>query len=239
MAVSDCATAYTRNFIMSALPARAKRILEIGCGDGALAEALSGDGLEVVAIDTDAALVDAARARGVDARQAEWPSFSDGTFDAILFTRSLHHVHDLSTSLATAFEALRENGRVIVEDFMAEGCSERSERWFASLASLLDRAGLLTLHGATDYLDQVLGRLEPEAHDHDHDLHSSTQIGAALGAHGRILRAEPSAYYFRYVMPALGDESDLAEAVLGHELEMIAAGAIDPLGRRIVAAAHA
>jgi len=233
--VSDCATAYTRDFIMSALPARANRILEIGCGDGALAEALSGDGLEVVAIDTDAALVDAARARGVDAMQAEWPSSSDGTFDAILFTRSLHHVHDLFTSLATAFEALRENGRVIVEDFMAEGCTERSERWFASLASLLDRAGLLT--APTDYLNQVLGKSEPEAHDHD--LHSSAAIAAALGAHGRILRAEPSAYYFRYVMPALGDESDLAEAMLGHELEMIAAGAIDPLGRRLVAAAHA
>jgi len=91
--------------------------------------------------------------------------------------------------------------------------------------------------GPAKYLNQVLGKSGPQAHDHD--LHSSTQIGAALGAHGRILRAEPSAYYFRYVMPALGDESDLAEAVLGHELEMIAAGAIDPLGRRIVAAAHA
>ena len=232
--MSDCATAYTRDFILSALPARSERLLEIGCGDGALAEALGHDGPEVVAIDMDAALVDAAQARGVDARRAEWPGFSDGRFDAVLFTRSLHHVRDLAASVAAAFDALRGNGRVIVEDFMAEGCTERSERWFVSLAALLDRAGLLAR--PTGYLAQVLGKSEPEAHDHD--LHSSASIAATLGAHGRILRAEPSAYYFRYITPALADGSDLAEALLDHEREMIAAGAIDAFGRRFVAEAR-
>jgi SAM-dependent methyltransferase len=229
--VTDCATAYTREFILSALPAHSKRVLEIGCGDGALAEALGQYGLDVVAIDVDAALVAAAQKRGVDARQAEWPAFSDGDFDAVLFTRSLHHVHDLEASVAAAFEALRANGRVIVEDFMAEGCTERSERWFASLAALLDCGGWLV--DPTGYLAQALGEAEPEGHDHS--LHSSAMIAATLGSRAAIVRTEPSAYYFRYVLPALGGGSGLADAFLDHEQAMIAAGAIDALGRRHVA----
>jgi SAM-dependent methyltransferase len=234
MAVTDCATAYTRDFILSALPEHAKRILEIGCGDGALAEALGQCGLQVVAIDRDAPLVEAAQKRGVDARQAEWPDFSSGDFDAILFTRSLHHVHDLAASVAAALETLRENGRIIVEDFMAEGCTDRSERWFASLAALLERTGLLG--EPTGYLAQALGRTEPDAHDHS--LHSSGAIAAALGSQTAILRTESSAYYFRYVLPALDGASGLAEAFLHHEREMIAAGVIDALGRRFVVGAR-
>ena len=95
--------------------------------------------------------------------------------------------------------------------------------------------GLLT--APTDYLRQVLGESEPEAHDHN--LHSSAAMATALDLHGRLLSAEPSAYYFRYAMPALDRASGLAEAFLAHERDMIAAGAIDPMGRRFVAEARA
>jgi SAM-dependent methyltransferase len=232
--VTDVATSYTRDFVLAALPPGAKRVLEVGCGGGALAAELRRAGLAVVAIDSDPARVEEAKARGVDAREAAWPHFSDGRFDAILFTRSLHHVGDLAGSVAAAFAALAANGRVIVEDFLAEGCSGRSECWFSSLAATLDRGSLLA--EPTGHLAEVLGRVPPDAEDHH--LHSSTAIEAALRAHAEAVRAEGSACYFRYVLPALEEaRPELGQALLDHERELIQAGIIDALGRRYVATA--
>jgi len=233
MALTEAATAYTRDFVLSALTPGATRVLEVGCGGGALAAELGRTGLEVIAIDSDPAQIEEARARGVDARVAAWPDFSGGRFDAILFTRSLHHVDDLAASVAAAFAALAAGGRVIVEDFMAEGCSARSERWFASLATMLDRGGLL--REPTGHLAEVLGRVPPDGGDHH--LHGSGAIEAALRARGGAVRAKGSAYYFRYVLP-FARQAALGHALLGYECELIDAGLIDALGRRYVATAR-
>lgn len=227
----DCATLYSLNFIRGALPAKTSRVLEIGCGQGELAAALTEAGLEIVALDMDSEAVAAARNRGVDARLAEWPGFDGGAFDAILFTRSLHHIHDLEAGVAAAFAALRDHGRIIVEDFRAEGAGERGETWFASLVRMFDRSGLLG--EPTPYLRQVLGQEAP--HDHGrHQLHSSSAIEHELRSSGAHVEAQDSAYYFRYLLPALGSD-ELGAALLQHELDLIAGGLIDPLGRRFVA----
>lgn len=228
----DTATAYSLEFVGAALPEQASRLLEIGCGTGELAAALVRRGFEVVAVDMDEGAVAQAHAAGVDAREAEWPEFSCGTFDAILFIRSLHHVRDLPASLDAAFAAVRPGGRVIVEDFMAEGGSARSEAWFASFARLLRDARLLP--HPTPFLARCLGEAEPDGNDHDHDLHDSGAIEAALHARGRV-SAAPSAYYFRYLLPALGLATGLGATLLAHELALIEAGVIDALGRRYVA----
>lgn len=225
----DCATAYTYDFVVSALPHNARRVLEIGCGDGRLAALLLADGLDVVAIDSDPEAIAAAHARRVEARLAAWPEFAEGRFDAILFTRSLHHVGDLRGSLDAAFAALVAGGRLVIEDFMAEGGTERSDAWFHSLAAMLDRAGVVL--EPTEFLLEILGRAEPQAHDHD--LHPSSAIEAALRERAKSLQTEAAAYYFRYLLPAVKD--DLGAALLNHELALIAAGSIDPLGRRYVA----
>ena len=49
-------------------PKAGERILDVGCGDGFLAQRMQLAGCEVVGIDTSRELVAAARARGVDAR---------------------------------------------------------------------------------------------------------------------------------------------------------------------------
>jgi SAM-dependent methyltransferase len=228
----DCATAYTLEFVRSALPPNARHILEVGCGEGALAAALAQAGWQVVAIDNDPQSVAGARRRGVDARVAEWPDFTDGGFDAVLFTRSLHHVRELDASVAAAFSALSASGRIVVEDFLAEGAPARSEAWFSSFALLLHQAGLLPK--LTDLLEQRLGPTPRHDHDQDHDLHASTAIERALASGGTV-RCENAAYYFRYLIPALDGRDDLAEALLSHERELIAAKLIDPLGRRYIA----
>ena len=228
----SASTQHSLDFVTESLAClKACRILEIGCGAGALAAALAASGPDVVAIDGDEAEVARVRQLGVDARVATWPSFDDGRFDAILFTRSLHHVDDLQASVDAAFAALRSGGRLIVEDFRAEGGTERSDIWFASLARLLDAADLLV--DPASHLCYILGG--GDAHeDHTHDLHSSAAIRHAIGQRDAAVREEDTAYYFRYFEP-VSKASPLPGRVLHHEFDLIAAGAIDALGYRLVA----
>lgn len=225
-------TAYTHAFILASLPKEARRVLEIGCGDGALAEMLMTDGLEVVALDTNADCVAAAQARGVEARQAEWPAAIEGAFDAVLFTRSLHHVHDLDGGIAAARTVLAPGGRVIVEDFRAEGGGQRSADWYRAMVEQLSAGGALTDDASVMAL---LDKLPPAAHG-GHELHSSSAIRAALGRQFHV-RGEDAAYYFRYLEPHLR-EAGAAKWLLEVELEQIVAGEIDALGKRFVGTAN-
>lgn len=217
------ATRYTYDFVTSNLPRGAARILEVGCGDGALAALLQADGLEVTAIDSDPEAVNAAIATGIGARLATWPVPMDEKFDAILFTRSLHHIHELDEAVGAAARALRPGGRIIVEDFRAEGGSQRSADWFADLARSLIADGALEAS-----LDELTEKLAPA----DHDLHASSTIAGTL--RGFEVEATDAAYYFRYLEPHLR-RPDMAQALLDQELALIDAGAIDPLGKRFVA----
>jgi SAM-dependent methyltransferase len=205
----SCGPRYSFGFVRRALPPGARRVLEVGCGDGVLAAMLAAEGFEVTAVDSDPEAVAKARGRGVDARLASWPDFEGGRFDALLFTRSLHHVGDLGASVAAAFAALAPGGMLIVEDFAFEEADEASLDWFRGRAGALAPAGLA----------------------HDHDLHGAKAIEAALGA-----APVPAAYYFRYIEAAAPERPDLAEAALAEEQAAIAAGLIRPLGRRWVVA---
>lgn len=114
------------------------RALEVGCGDGDLARALVERGHEVVAIDSDPAAITTAKARGVDARVAVWPAFASGKFDALLFTRSLHHIEPLDGAVKRARDVLQPGGRILIEDF-APG--EMSPRFLSWLRGELSRIG--------------------------------------------------------------------------------------------------
>ena len=221
------ATRYTREFVERSLPPGATAILEIGCGTGELAAALGERGLQVLAIDSDGRCVETAKARGIDARVAEWPTPLDRRFDAVLFTRSLHHIHDLDGAVAAAVKALNPGGRIIVEDFRAEGAEERSRRWAKGLIDILGAARAYQSDEAAAWLRDKIG----PSNGHGHELHSSRAIADALNAYGEI-ESEVAAYYFRYFEPELSGNA--TEAVLRAELDLIAASAIDALGRRFV-----
>src|SRR5439155_1204291 len=125
-------TRYTYDFVRRFLPRGCRRILEVGCGTGELAARLSKDGYVVIAIDSDRDSVAAARRLGVNAHVATWPDFDQGQFDAVLFTRSLHHIHPLGESVRHAADCLANGGRIIVEDFAYESADEKTLRWFKS-----------------------------------------------------------------------------------------------------------
>jgi len=134
-------TRYTYDFVRRFLPHGCRRILEIGCGVGELAARLSKDGYAVIAIDSDRDSIAAARRLGVNAHVATWPDFDQGQFDAVLFTRSLHHIHPLDESVRHAADCLANGGRIIVEDFAYESADEKTLRWFKSAIHLLEAGG--------------------------------------------------------------------------------------------------
>src|SRR5690348_9242678 len=167
-------TRYTYDFVKRFLPDDCRRILEVGCGTGELAACLSRDGHDVVAIDVDPDSVAAARRVGVDSRVAKWPDFDDGRFDAVLFTRSLHHIHPLDRAVRHAADTLRESGRIIVEDFAHESADEKTLRWFVSTVRLLEATG--SLAADDEFLQKVLSKtetLKAWRQNHEHELHTA------------------------------------------------------------------
>jgi SAM-dependent methyltransferase len=237
--VDDPVTDYTHEYIRRALTVEAKRLLEVGCGDGALAARLQSEGFEVVAVDADAESADAARARGVDARAATWPTSVDGRFDALLFTRSLHHIDDLEAGIGAAFACLNPGGNIIIEDFDFGFADEETMAWFATLVRRLRSDGMEI--GDSGLLAGLAAGESPPIEvwndQHHHDLHPAARIEAALRKAASRVEAEPAAYFFRYIAAAAPERRELIEAVRTHELDLIGLGKIAPLGRRYVACA--
>jgi SAM-dependent methyltransferase len=232
-------TRYTYDFVKRFLPSATGHILEVGCGAGELAACLDKEGYAVVAIDSDRDSVAAAQRLGVDARMAMWPDFNGGQFDAVLFTRSLHHIHPLDESVGRAAESLAEGGRIIVEDFAYDSVDEKTLHWFRSAIRLLEAAGLLI--AADEFLEKVLSKTETLNAwrlNHEHELHTAADIGAQLEKIFRRLIKEDAPYYFRYIAAAMAP-SEKRDAILqafAEQEETLAADDwIVPMGRRFVA----
>jgi SAM-dependent methyltransferase len=232
-------TRYTYSFVKRFVPPGRQRILEVGCGTGDLAAVLSKEGYTVVAIDMDGDSVTAAQQLGVDARVARWPDFEDGRFDAILFTRSLHHIHPLDESVKHSKNSLTEAGRVIVEDFAYESVDAKTLRWFATAIRELELTSSLTTN--KDSLRKVLSKtktLKAWRQNHENELHTAGVINAQLEKTlGRVV-SENAAYFFRYAanaIPAAQKRNALLEAFAKEEETLYGNNAIVPLGRRFVA----
>src|SRR5215207_5023766 len=97
-------------------PRPGERILDVGCGDGALTEKLVVAGATVVGIDPAPDLVAAAIARGLDARQIDAQALPfDHEFDAAFSNAVLHWLPDLDAALRGVRRALRREGRFVGE----------------------------------------------------------------------------------------------------------------------------
>ena len=97
-------------------PRPGERILDVGCGDGALTEKLLAAGCRVVAVDASPEQVRAARARGLDARVADAAALGfHGEFDAAFSNAALHWIRDPDAALASIHRALAPGGRLVAE----------------------------------------------------------------------------------------------------------------------------
>jgi SAM-dependent methyltransferase len=231
-------TRYTYDFVKRFLPTGRRRILEVGCGTGDLAARLSRDGHVVIAIDSDSQSIAAARGLGLDARVATWPDFDDGHFDAVLFTRSLHHIHPLDESVRHAANSLTDSGCLIVEDFAYESADEKTLRWFASAIRLLEAVG--SLAGGDEFLKAVLSKtetLKAWQENHESELHTAAEIEARLEKVFRYVIREDVPYYFRYIARAITateNRDAILQAFVKQEEMLWIDGSIVALGRRFV-----
>jgi len=98
------------------LPVEGMRILDLGCGDGALTEKIIAAGAEVLAIDHSPSQIEAARHRGLDAhvRDALEMSF-EREFDAVFSNAVLHWIKPPEVVVANVARALKPGGRFVGE----------------------------------------------------------------------------------------------------------------------------
>ena len=107
---------YGEDVIDLLAPAAAERILDVGCGDGALTAKIVACGADVVGIDASPEFVDVARRRGIDARLGDAQDLAfGGEFDAVFSNAALHWMPRTAGVLAGVRRALRPGGRVVGE----------------------------------------------------------------------------------------------------------------------------
>jgi ubiquinone/menaquinone biosynthesis C-methylase UbiE len=94
-----------------------ERILDLGCGDGQLTARIAALGANVTGVDASAAMVEAARSRGVDAEQApaEKLPFPAAAFDAVFSNAALHWVRGQDAMMSEVHRVLKHGGRFVAE----------------------------------------------------------------------------------------------------------------------------
>jgi 2-polyprenyl-3-methyl-5-hydroxy-6-metoxy-1,4-benzoquinol methylase len=102
------------DFVLAHLPSVPARVLEVGCGRGDLARALDAAGHEVVAIDPEAP-------EGRLFRRVTLEDFAEpGPFDAVVASRSLHHLPGLGEAVDRIAALVQPGGTFVVNDFAKE-----------------------------------------------------------------------------------------------------------------------
>jgi trans-aconitate methyltransferase len=103
-------------------PKPGERILDLGCGDGALTRRLAEIGAHVIGVDGSEAQVEAARALDLDARVGNGERLDfDAEFDAVFSNAALHWMKRVDAVIDGAWRALVPGGRFVGE-FGGHGC---------------------------------------------------------------------------------------------------------------------
>ncbi|MGY1691960.1 class I SAM-dependent methyltransferase [Geodermatophilus sp. SYSU D01105] len=156
----------------------ARRVLDVGCAEGVLREAVP-PGPLVVGLDAAASMARAHPAPVVRADAAALP-FADGSFDAVTALNVLYHLADPLPALREAHRVLRAGGTLLVSAISRTDSPEFAPLWSrpstsldaedapALVGAVFDRvdvtrwdAPLVTLPDAAAVRDHLLGRQVP------------------------------------------------------------------------------
>jgi trans-aconitate methyltransferase len=97
-------------------PKTSERILDLGCGDGALTAKLATFGCVVVGVDSSPEFIDAASAQGLDAQLMDGERLQFNTeFDAIFSNAALHWMKRPKAVIEGVWKALIPGGRFVGE----------------------------------------------------------------------------------------------------------------------------
>lgn len=235
MLARDLILGQTWAFVASRLRG-AKRILEVGCGDGSLARHLANGGLEVTALDLE--LTDRSAHRGVRFVEQDFLAFEERGFDAVLFTSSLHHIAPLESALERAFAALNPGGALLAEEFAVEAPDDSTARWYYGMQALLSGQGMITpghVHGDPEAPPLERWR---EEHRHAEPLHTAEQMLSAITARFAEVRHTTGPYLYRYIamhLPPTIGAGKIAMKLFERESEAIRDGRVKAVGRRFTA----
>ena len=136
---------------LNLLPCPAKKVLAIGCGDGAheIMIAQRGFSNHVTAFDASPVAIEKANtlalAGGLNA-EFEVKTFEEfaaetdniGAYDVVLFSGSLHHVTDLEGMLSRVRAVLALDGRVVVNEYVGPCYQLYSKRQLGIINRFLD-----------------------------------------------------------------------------------------------------
>ncbi len=199
-------------FVRGALPAPPARLLEVGAGNGEVAEALARAGYEVTAIDP------ASQAPNVRTVALHELAGAPGSFDAALAVVSLHHVEPLAESCRRLGELVRTGGKLVVDEFDVERFDERTARWWLTQRSGDDRADVAPPGTALpDVADLVAQRRN--------HLHWLRLLQETLDEWFHLSEPVRGPYLYRWDLP------DGARAV---EEQLISVGGLPATGARLV-----
>jgi 2-polyprenyl-3-methyl-5-hydroxy-6-metoxy-1,4-benzoquinol methylase len=174
-------------FVIGQLPPRPVRVLEVGCGQGELAQGLDAAGYDVLAIDPVAP-------EGPIFRRVTLEELDDAEpFAAVVACRSLHHVDDLSAAIGRIATLLEPRGLLILDEFGWDLLDRRTAEWYG--------------HGKP--VEEVLARWDGE---HD-GLHGYGQMRRELDRRfeERFLSWEPYLYRLLAEPAAEAEERELIE----------------------------
>jgi trans-aconitate methyltransferase len=198
-------------------------ILDLGCGDGALTEAIAAAGAMVVGTDASHDMVAAACARGLDARVMDGQRLDfDSVFDAVFSNAALHWMPDAGAVLSGVFRALKPGGR-----FVGEFGGHGNVAAIATALRAVSRA-----HGvATDFrwffptAEEYTGLLE---------RHGFRVGSVTLNHRPTVLPTGMAGWIATFAGPFLGDASPSPAQAIRHDVETLLAPALrDASGRWI------
>ena len=179
-----------------------ERVLDVGCGAGALAFAVAPVAREVVAVDSDASMVEVARANApanvrVELGDGEQLPFTEGEFDVAATLRTLHHTLDPRLLVAELVRVTKPGGIVFVVDQLApvdaeeaRALNEFERARDASTSRVLPEHDLRELFAQLG-LTVVRAEVDREARDLDAYLDLADCAGAERG---RVARLAPPGY---------------------------------------------
>jgi 2-polyprenyl-3-methyl-5-hydroxy-6-metoxy-1,4-benzoquinol methylase len=221
--------------IANSLPRPPANVLDVGCGRGFLASVLRGAGYDVTAIDPDTDAVEAARARGVGAVRSGLSEFEGAGFDAVIFSRSLHHIEDLSDAVDRAAHLLDDQGCLVVDEFDWGAADESTAAWFYGTSHLLTVACVIEC--ASDDEEELSGPLARWSAEHA-DLHTGIDMLDAVGARFDLVDSARLEGLWVYLCQELDDTDEggrVAEALRSLERDLLSAGTLAPVGLRLTA----
>ena len=198
------------DFVRAQLPPPPVRVLEIGCGNGELAQALASQGYEITAIDPDAP-------PGSIFHRVSLEDFTDPHgFAGVVSSVALHHTADLAGALDKIVDFLPAGGVLVLEEFARENLSGATARWYYHQRRSLAEAGRVDAVVAEDF-----ARWEQDSRTDLADIHPVATIRAQLESRfaERIVQWTPYLYSFR-----------LDDALEPLERRLISEGAIDATG---------